>query len=59
MKKAHYYPEKSRLTYFITDLAQLSRSGLTFAEAQNIIQEQALGPKEIVQVLTVIPNSKI
>lgn len=59
IKHATYYVDKQRLTYYVTDLAQQTLYGLTEPQARAELKAVATGHKEIVQVLDVVPNSKI
>lgn len=60
MKKARYYPALKRLTYWIGDKIQHTRSDIvTEVQARVIIYDLGDGPREIVQKLEVVTMDKI
>lgn len=59
LKRALYYPALQKLTYFVSDRAQATVYHLTEAQARGIIRDIATGHREIVQILEIVPNSKI
>jgi hypothetical protein len=59
LKRAVYYTEQRKLTYFVTDHAQATLYDITEAQARNEIKSMALCHKEIVQFLDIVSNAKI
>jgi len=60
LKTAQYYPALKRLSYWVTDRAkQTLHSVDTESQARTALWEVATGFREIVQVLEILPNTKI
>lgn len=59
IRTARYYPTSQRLTYYIADRIQVTRTGLNAIQARDLIQAVADGPNELVQRLEIVPIDKL
>jgi len=60
LKTAQYYPALKRLSYWVTNQAKQTLHNIeTVEQARMALWEVATGFREIVQVLEILPNTKI